>query len=140
MTLFILDIKRKRTYMAKTALGYMAAALFLGVFGLIYEHFSFGVFSSYMAFAWLFPLAGGALPALALSLYASRPLPGWLPSEIYRTGIATLSMGSIFQGILDIYGTTNHLIRYYWFMGCALILTAGIMYLIAMQRRNFVLS
>ena len=49
--------------MAKTALGYLIAAVFLGVFSAIYEHFSFGVYSGYMIFAYLIPLAGGAIPA-----------------------------------------------------------------------------
>ena len=134
--MFILNIRNKRTYMAKTALGYMAAALFLGIFAVIYEHFSFGVYSPYMAAAYLIPLAGGALPALALSLYGRCPLPGWLPSEIYRTGIATLAMGSVFRGILDIYGTTNHLLRIYLIAGGALIAASVLMYLAALVRRR----
>lgn len=122
--------------MAKTALGYMAAALFLGIFAVIYEHFSFGVYSPYMAAAYLIPLAGGAFPALALSLYGRCPLPGWLPSEIYRTGIATLAMGSVFRGILDIYGTTNHLLRVYLIAGGVLIAVSGLMYVAALVRRR----
>ena len=38
------------------------------VLGAVYELFSHGVYSYFMLYAFLFPLAGGALPLLALSL------------------------------------------------------------------------
>lgn len=134
--MFISDIKRPRTYMAKVAFGYLAAALFLGVFSLIYEYYSFGVYSNYMVFAYLIPLAGGALPALVLSLFAHRPFPGWLPSELYRTGIATLAVGSVFRGVLDIYGTTSRWMIVYAVAGIALVLAAAGMYMTALGKRE----
>ena len=73
--MFILDDERKRTYMAKQCLYYLAASLFLAVFGRIYEHFSHEVYSWYMMYAFLLPLAGGALPALILSLYGRGLFP-----------------------------------------------------------------
>ena len=122
--MFILDDERKRTYMAKQCLYYLAASLFLAVFGRIYEHFSHEVYSWYMMYAFLLPLAGGALPALILSLYGRGPFPGWLPQQLWASGVAALAIGSIFAGVLEIYGTTHYLLRVYWIAGGIFLLMA----------------
>ena len=119
-----MDVEQKRTYMAKQSLKYLAASLFLAVFGLIYEHFSHEVYSYYMMYAFLLPLAGGALPTLLLALYSGETFPGWLPQQLWATGIAVLSIGCIFAGVLEIYGTTHYLLRIYWIVGAAFLITA----------------
>lgn len=110
----------------KTALIYLFISLFFGIFGAIYEYFSFGVYSPFMVFAFAFPLLGGTLPALVISLLPMKSAPGTSAAWLYRCGIATLTIGSVIRGVLDIYGTTNQLTQWYWHAGIAFI-AAGIL-------------
>ena len=90
---------------------HLIAAGFLAVFGGIYELFSHGVYSGWMIFAFTVPLFLGALP-YALLLHLNRT-PGKAFRNLWNAGIACLSVGSVFQGVLVIYGTTNSLIIAY---------------------------
>lgn len=110
----------------KTAFAYLLVSLFCALFGAVYERFSHGVYSFYMIYAFGFPLAGGTLPFLAISLSRKR-YPGAVARNLYHSGIATLTVGSIVQGILDIYGTTNRLTGLYWIVGVILVVS-GIVY------------
>ena len=83
------------------------------VFGLVYEHFSHGVFSWHMAFAFLIPLLGGVIPLLPVLRRANATL--------WRCGILTLTVGSLVQGVLEIYGTTNRLCGLYGIAGGILL-------------------
>ncbi|MGN0465109.1 MAG: hypothetical protein ACI4F9_02010 [Lachnospiraceae bacterium] len=103
--------------MKKTAFFYLFASLFCAIFGAVYEYFSHDVFSFYMIYAFLLPLAGGVLPFLCMDFFSCKKLPNRLSCHLYHFGIATLTVGSIFQGVLEIYGTTNVLIRVYWVFG-----------------------
>lgn len=86
------------------------------VFGLIYARFSHGVFSGYMAFAFLIPLLGGA--AMLLPVFRRRG------TFLWRCGILTLTVGSLVRGALDIYGTTNRLCVVYGVVGGGFLLLA----------------
>lgn len=98
---------------AKTALIYLLAAVLCGVFGWIYEQFSHGVYSAHMVYAFAYPLVGGALPFLALGLSRLPNLPGQPEQVLYHCGIATLTLGSVLRGVLEIYGTDNPLLAVY---------------------------
>lgn len=110
----------------KTAFVYLLISLFCILFGAVYEVFSHDVYSYYMLYAFAFPLAGGTLPFLAISLFRKR-YPGAIARNIYHSGIATLTVGSIIHGVLEIYGTTNHLTGLYWIVG-VILLIAGIIF------------
>ena len=56
----------------KKTLSYLFLSLFVLLFGQIYEHFSHGVYSNYMIFAFLFPLLGLFLPNLLLRLLPKK--------------------------------------------------------------------
>ena len=110
----------------KTAFVYLLISLFCALFGAVYEVFSHEVYSYYMLYAFAFPLAGGTLPFLAISLLRKR-YPEIVARNLYHSGIATLTVGSIIQGVLEIYGTTNHLTGLYWLVG-VILLFAGIIF------------
>ncbi|MGI6205330.1 MAG: hypothetical protein ACOYJI_01685 [Anaerovoracaceae bacterium] len=116
-----MDIRNIKGSAAKTAMRYLVATLLVLVFGLIYEHFSHGVYSGYMVFAFAFPLIGGFLPFLGMAL-AEMPTVKGTFHTLYDFGIASLTTGSIVQGILEIYGTTNHLTSYYWIVGAVMMI------------------
>ena len=111
---------------AKTALVYVRLSLFVALFGAVYELFSHEVYSFYMIYAFVFPLAGGVLPFLMMAVLQIKRYPDVWFRNLYHSGIATLTAGSIVRGVLEIYGTTNSLTRFYWWAG-AILITAAIL-------------
>lgn len=103
---------------------YLLISLGTALFGAVYEMLSHEVYSFCMLYAFLFPLAGGALPFLYMGIFAKETIPEDGCCTLYHSGIATVTVGSIVQGILDIYGTTNKLTLCYWIIGFGLILSA----------------
>ena len=112
----------------KIALIYLLISIFFALFGGVYEHFSFGVYSYFMLYAFAFPLLGGALPALILCVRQSAFAPWPISCWFYRCGIATLTLGSIIRGILDIYGTANDLTIWYLYAGLALVALGALLF------------
>ena len=101
----------------------MAGAAFLLVFGIIYEMFSHGVFSAFMVFAFTVPLVLGVM--LYGVLLITKRYPGRVFLNLWNSGIAALAVGSVFKGVLDIYGTTNSLIIVYPIVRGVLLLAAA---------------
>ena len=105
----------------RTARTYLLAALFCAVFGAVYEIFSHEVYSFFMIYAFMIPLVLGALPIFLMGLKGSTFVPAPVSRKLYRAGIVTLTVGSIMQGVLEIYGTTNVLTAVYWIVGGSLL-------------------
>ena len=101
---------------------WLGAAAFTLLFALVYECFSHQVYSGFMLLAFLFPLLGGALPYALLARASRRAQPGVLSRCLYDSGLAALTAGSVFRGVLEIYGTTSRLEAVYWICGTALCL------------------
>ena len=93
-------------------MGSISASLFCALFAAIYEAFSYGVYSYFMLFAFVLPLLGCALPYSIMALTEKR-LPTKSALRLWNSGIAILTVGSILQGVLEIYGTTNGLMLCY---------------------------
>ena len=110
MILSISDIKKIRR-------NYLLYSLFLIIFAAIYESFSHGVYSNYMIFAFLIPFIYGYCGSFLMGSGASK-----IGNMLYNYGIITLSIGSIFKGILEIYGTTNKLLYVYVVLGIMLVI------------------
>ena len=98
--------------------GYLLAAALCALFGAIYERFSHEVYSYFMIYAFLFPLMLGGIPFFLMQS-AGRPFP-YRASGLIHAGVAALTVGSIVQGVLVIYGTSNPLTAVYWIVGAAL--------------------
>ena len=95
-------------------------ACFLALFGAIYEIFSHEVYSYFMLYAFAIPLLMGVLPYSILLIMEKYPDRKFL--NLWNTAIATFSVGSVFAGVLSIYGTTNSLIIVYPIAGAVLVL------------------
>lgn len=115
----------------KITFTYIIVSIFTSIFGAIYECFSHGVYSNYMIYAFLFPLIGGALLFSQL-----RILPNKLSLNLYNSGIATLTVGSIMKGVLNIYGTSNSLINVYFVVGIILICISSIFYILNRKKAD----
>lgn len=118
-----------RERMARAGFFYLAVTLVCAAFGAVYEIFSHGVYSYFMLYAFAFPLCGGVLPCF-LFAHTRLYLPCRAAQSIYRAGIATCTVGSIVQGILEIYGTTNRLTQIYWYVGILLLACGMILWVV----------
>ena len=116
--MYISDISLKRNL-----LGNIAGTVFLALFGAVYELFSHEVYSYFMIYGFAVPLMLGVMPYALLLI--SRKVPGRAALNLWNSGIATLSVGCVFRGVLEIYGTTNSLSVIYPVSGL-LLLTAGL--------------
>ena len=135
MILYTLDRKEQKKYMKKISFTFLIASLFCMVFAAVYEDFSHQVYSGYMIFAFIIPLVGGALPFLMLALLGRR-FPGRAAVNLYNSGIAALTVGSIMLGVLEIYGTTNGLTDVYWLAGGAFAAAGILLYIVEGERRT----
>ncbi len=84
---------------------YAAATGFCLLFGIVYEFFSHQVYSIFMIGAFAVPLLGGVLAELLIR--NGKPL---LSRQFWGGGVVWLTLGCIYRGVLDIYGTTNRLL------------------------------
>lgn len=120
------DLQRKRVF--RMGYGYLMIALFCALFGAVYEYFSHEVYTYYMIYAFIFPLVCGTFMLFTLLLIDCK-LPDRLSLNIYNAGVATLTVGSILEGVLEIYGTSNPLLRMYGYVGAALTGLGALLYL-----------
>jgi predicted permease len=105
--LSISDTNQDRRKIYKTALIFLAVSLFCVIFGLVYAVFSHGVHSNYMTFMFAYPLIGGTVAYLLIGVVPGLRMPGRFVKNIYNSGIATLTVNSLLEGIFDIAGTSS---------------------------------
>ena len=126
------DIKNRAK---KTALVYFCISVFCAVFGAVYELFGHGVFSFFMAFCFLPPLILGAAPFFAVYL-CGKGMPKRLAFNVYNSGIATITVGFVYRGVIEIYGTTNKLAHLYSGVGALFMLSGAIIWLVDVIRNK----
>ena len=113
---------------------YIGVTIFAGVFSFVYELFSHQVYSDFMVYLFVFPLVLGVIPnALALAIPRLNVGSAW-QKTVQAFAVATLSVGSILQGIVEIYGTTNSLINYFFIVGGVFLLTSIIIWIVNADR------
>ena len=117
----------------KTAFVYLLVALFCVLFGAVYEKFSHAVYSYYMIYAFVFPLVGGTLVFFRIAMSNTEKFPEFYAKLPYHTGIAVLTTGSILHGILDIFGTTNRLLKTYFTLGIVLTIIGAALIFVEMK-------
>ena len=108
MTLFTSEDKMSQKAQ-NTTLIYICVSMFCALFGGVYEYFGHGVISFHMIYAFAFPLVLGALFFTIVGKSSTLPYPCRISASCLHLSVATTTVGSIVQGVLDIYGTTNRL-------------------------------
>ena len=104
---------------------YVLTTLFCMVFNYVYSLFGHGVSSPYMSYAFVFSLVLGVGGFMVI---------GWLKLDnrtafnLYNAGIATLTVGSILRGIIDIAGADTTYPVYYFLVGTIFVAVGGLMY------------
>lgn len=129
MTLSTSDIKKSRREIEKLVFTYLLATIVCASFGAVYESFSHGVYSYYMLHAFMIPLLGGTLP-FSCVLYFRNKIPRPMARRFHHFGISALTVGCIFCGVLEIYGTTNRLVIVYFTVGGMFLFLGNLMYLL----------
>lgn len=101
----------------KTAVVYTLITVFFFIFSRIYEHFSFGETSVYMH--WLFgvPLIGGVVLLISQKLI---PNLSRLSLNLWNSAVATIAVGVLFRGIVNLSGRSTTLDLPYWYVGIGL--------------------
>ena len=109
-------ISQDNIRLQKHLIGSIIAVLFCALFAAVYEAFSFGVYSYFMLFAFVVPLLCCSLP-YSIIIFRNKNIPDTLALRLWNSGTAVLTVGSITQCVIEIYGTTNHFISIYAIAG-----------------------
>ena len=123
----------ERVALARTALRDVLAALFCALFAFVYEQFSHGVWSAAMVFAFVWPLLGALPYLIALAGRRDFQIADGV-SLLWHCGLASLTVGSLMNGALEIYGTTHPLLVVYPLAGGTLCAGAAVLQL--MKQRH----
>lgn len=100
---------------------YTAITAGCGLVSFIYELFSHGVYSNFMVYLFAIPLFLGVLPELIAQIWPKLAVGSSWQRTVHAFAVATLVVGSLLQGIVEIYGTTNQFIGYYFWAGIGLL-------------------
>ena len=73
-------------------------------------------------------------------LISSVHIPDSVTYKAWNSGVATLTVGSVYKGVLDIYGTTNILIFVYFAVGSIFILAGFLLYVLRNKKNNCVIE
>lgn len=99
----------------------------VAAFGAVYEHFSFGVWSYWMVYAFAPALLAGLW---LLELSDGRTLPGRLFTRLLELGVWTATLGALSAGIVEIYGTENRLLIAYPIAAGVLLSAAVVLWIL----------
>jgi hypothetical protein len=132
------DKNKKRRQTAKTVIVYLAVSTFCFIFDKIYALFGHGVHSVSMSLMYLFPLLGGVLPFLLLTLIPlAEEVRHYRPLyNCYNSGIATLTAGSAINGVLEIAGTSSPYLTAFYVFGWSMLIIGLFTYLLNLHQLN----
>lgn len=111
-------------------------AIFVALFGAIYEMFSHEVYSYYMIYAFGIPLVLGVLCQVLTPVVFGK-FQGSIEAILWNLSIVTFTVGSLLKGIVDIYGSSNHKLIIYPVAGCILALLSVIIFLAKKANSNY---
>ena len=129
MILSVSGTERSGKEIEKLVFTYLIVTLVCAIFGAVYEFFSHGVYSYYMLYAFMIPFLEGTVYFYGI-LYFRSKIPGCIARRFQHFGILTLTVGCVVCGILEIYGTTNHLVKIYFIVGEMFLAIGNFMYLL----------
>lgn len=118
MILYTLDTKINLKKQRKI---YLCITLFVLLFSIIYEEFSHNVYTIFMYGAFLIPLIFGIVMSFVFMKYQSIK-----SNKIYNAAVYTLTIASILEGVVKIYGTTNSKIYIFLIASIALFIISFI--------------
>lgn len=126
------DIKITRITAKKRMITFIPITVFIALFSFIYELNGHGIYSNYMIYAFVPTFLGGVVFWLLVMLLEKTnglhkidilTANTWFVN-LWSAAIATITMGMLFKGALDIYGTTSNLTKVYWIVTVILFVLA----------------
>ena len=122
----ILDIKvsDKQNPVKKTVVVYLFITILTITVNKVYSLYGHGVSSDAMTYMFLYPLIGGSFVYLVIALFFSKlyRFKGYRRIyNLYNSGIAVLTVGSMLKGVVEIAGTASLYIKFYYIVGYALL-------------------
>lgn len=106
----------------KKLMPYGLLSLCLFLFQMVYHHFSHGVVSFSLQYAWLFLAAGGVIWRLIAESFHPHPL--CLQGNLYHSGLACLITWCLLNGVLEIAGSDSPYLWLYLLFGGGFILAS----------------
>ena len=120
------DTGKRSTAARRGVIWYLCAAALCLIVHLVYSLFAHGLSSPFMTYLWAIPLSLGAGVCL-LTGRLWRSFPGGPGFWLYNAGVATLTVGSLITGILEMADASTPLLWAYPIAG-GVLLTAGILW------------
>lgn len=132
MTLFTSVTKINTKKANHLALIYCIYTIIVAVFSAIYETKSHDVYSHYMMYPFMFPLCMGIFPNALIGSFKRDVHINTISYNLWNATISTAVCGSIFEGILIIFGTTNQLDIYFLYATCATLAGSVLFFIIGL--------
>ena len=135
----------------KIPVRYLAVTVFCLIVSVIYDHFSHGIHSFWMQYLALWPFLLGFVPALleAAGLFpfkkGKREGSGTEETvdagievlrDIYRFGIAAVTVAGFLSGVLEIAGTDSFYPEALLYAGAVMLLCGAVGYLVLLHRNK----
>ena len=89
-----------------------------------------------MIYAFAIPLVGGTLPFLTLARLGIKKEICFTSRSLWHCGVATLTVGSIFTGVIEIFGTVSSFSAIYTIVGAALCIAGLVTCMISLLKKN----
>lgn len=83
-----------------------------------------------MVYLFAVPLLLGVVPSVIGLLFPRLDVGGSWQNTIHAFAVVTLTVASMLQGVVDIYGTTSQYIVYYVVFGAACLLLSGLLWIV----------
>ena len=133
------SVKKRR----EIPLRYLAITVFCFIVSVIYGRFSHGIHSFWMKYLALWPFVFGFVPALleAADLFPfgknrERGEKSEVFKDIYRFGIAAVTVSSFLKGVLEIAGTDSFYPSALLYAGGVMLLCGAVGFLLVSNRKD----
>ena len=127
------SVTNSTTRFSRTFISYLAMAAFLFIFSRIYESLSYGEVSVFMHYMFCATLVGGIV---LLGLLQVKPNLSRMTYNLWNSGIATITAGCLFRGIINLSGRSTTLDQPYWYVGAGFLKLSLITLFISDTRRT----
>lgn len=114
---------------------YVIIVFVSAVFSIVYEFFSHQVYSNFMIYIFTIPLILGVVVQLVLLMRPNLDVNNPWQRTAQDFAIASLMAGSALQGIVEIYGTTNQYIVFYFVVGLLLLALSFVIWVICKLKK-----
>lgn len=112
---------------------YLSTTLFCLLFNYGYSFFGHGVSSPFMKFSFIYSLVLGVG---GFTLIAWQNLSNRLASQLFNAGIATLTIGSILKGVIQIAGADTIYPTFYFIVGSLFIVIGMCLFILEWNKKH----